>query len=467
MNTTTLPPQSGRAAPESPKPPLWHVGTLTYTSAGLIALFFWLLWGDFAWSMRDRSIGNVILILFKKFEASDMLTGLLMSSLPSALGLLIGPIISYRSDRHRGRWGRRIPFLLIPTPIIVLSMMGLAVSPKIGTFLFEHFGLHSFGLNPTILVILGVNWMLFEFGCIIANSVFGALVNDVVPQAVLGRFFGMFRAISLIAGMIFNYWLIGRVETHYFEIFLGIAALYGACLTIMCLKVKEGKYPPPPEPVEIPGAAGGFWLAVKTYFRECFGNPHYLWFFAMMTASGLAIAPVNLFGIFYANSISMSMGMYGKCLAITYLISLFLAYPVGALVDRFHPMRVCLAALGLYGICALWGGFYARSTFTFSLALVAHGVISGIYFTAVASMGQKLLPRSRFAQLSSACGIVIGICSIIMAPALGMFLDYTGHNYHYTFFTAAIFSGLAVFASSVMYHKFKACGGPDNYIAPE
>jgi len=37
----------------------WRVGTLTYTGAGLVTLTAWLLWGDFAWWMRERSATSV------------------------------------------------------------------------------------------------------------------------------------------------------------------------------------------------------------------------------------------------------------------------------------------------------------------------------------------------------------------------------------------------------------------------
>ena len=55
----------------------WHIGTLTYTTAGLVVLFCWLLWGDFAWSMKDRSVGSVVQLLLLKYGISDFLAGLL------------------------------------------------------------------------------------------------------------------------------------------------------------------------------------------------------------------------------------------------------------------------------------------------------------------------------------------------------------------------------------------------------
>src|SRR5580765_6898830 len=81
---------------QEPKQKTWRVGTLTYTTAGLVALFAWLLWGDFAWSLKDRAVPPVVQLLLKKFNATDLILGVLTGSLPAAIGLFLGPIISYK-----------------------------------------------------------------------------------------------------------------------------------------------------------------------------------------------------------------------------------------------------------------------------------------------------------------------------------------------------------------------------------
>ena len=159
--------------PPSPPRKLWHAGTLVYTTPALAILFCWLLWGDFAWSMRERAIPNTVQLLFHRFGASDTLVGVLFSSLPAAIGLIVGPVVGYRSDRHRGRWGRRIPFLAIPTPFIVLAMVGMAFAPQVGATLR-----HAVGgqLDHVVLVCLAVFWGVFEISCLTANAVFTALI---------------------------------------------------------------------------------------------------------------------------------------------------------------------------------------------------------------------------------------------------------------------------------------------------
>ncbi len=442
---------------------VWRAGTLTYTTGGLVLLFCWLLWGDFAWSMKERSIASVVQLLLRRFEASDLLVGLLIGSLPAVLTMVLGPIVSYRSDRHRGRWGRRIPFLAIPTPIAALSIVGLAFCPVIGRRLHDLLGDYSPGLNPSILICFCLFWTLFEVATVTANAVFVALINDVVPGVLLGRFHGMFRALSLIAGMIFNFWLLGKSEEHYLWIFIGIGTLYGVGFTLMCLKVEEGKYPDPPRPRD---ERLGFRGATKTYFRECFTHPFYLWVFLATNLPLLAFIPINVFSVFFAKSVGMGMDVYGKCLALTYLVSLALSYFLGALADRFHPVRIGLATIVLYAAAVLWGGLFATNATFFAIALIAHGVLGGAWHTATASLGQRLYPKARFAQFASAQAMLLSLGTMMLAPLVGSFLDYSGQVYRYTFLIGFVLAAMGVLSTIVLSKRFNALGGARGYVAP-
>ncbi len=340
------------AAP-APQRKLWRVGTLTYAFGGLVILFSWLLWGDFAWSMRDRAVAPVVQMLVKKYGASDTVMGLLLSSLPLGISAILGPIISYRSDRHRGRWGRRIPYILVATPVAALAMAGLAFSRPVADMVRSILGSQRLaGVNLT-LIVFGVFWTCFEFAAITAGAVFGALINDVVPNSLLGRFYGLFRVLSLLAGILFNYWLIGQAEEHSQWLFGSIAILYGVGVMMMCLMVKEGQYPPPPDVK--PGERKSVFAVTKAYFKECFSKPYYLWVFLGLTFGGISFWPINNYSVPFANSMGVNMEMYGKYTALSYVISLCLAYFLGMLVDRFHALRVSIVALLLYAIAMMAG----------------------------------------------------------------------------------------------------------------
>jgi len=64
-----------------------------------------------------------------------------------------------------------------------------------------------------------VGTLVYTTPAVVGGSVFGGLVNDVVPREVIGRFYGLFRASSLIAGMLFNYFLLEHAEAYYFWLF--------------------------------------------------------------------------------------------------------------------------------------------------------------------------------------------------------------------------------------------------------
>lgn len=443
----------------------WSVGTLIYTRPQLVALFCWLLWGDFAWSMKDRSISPVAQIVIKKFGATDVLMSLFLVALPAAVGIVLGPVISFRSDRHRSRWGRRIPFIALTTPFAVAAMIGLGFSSGIGNALHSAFAPAHVSQGQISLILFGLFWALFEIATVAANAVFGALINDVVPHEFLGRFYGLFRALSLIAGMLFNMKLLKLAQTHYATMFLAVGLFYGLGCALMCVMVKEGRYPPPDDIA--PGDYPDPIAAARLYLKECFTHPFWLWVIASMVVAGLVFMPVNLYSLPFAQSLHISMDRYGKYLALTYLISLCMAYPLGIMADRFHPLRVGIAAMASYAVITLWGEFYAGDAANYGIALVIHGVLSGIYFTATASLGQRLFPRMRFAQFASAAGLIGAVSNMVVAPATGALLDATRHCYRYTYGIGFALSLIATVLLLIVNDRFVRLGGPAAYQPPD
>ena len=458
------------AADPAPSPPVpgrkrWHVGTLTYTTGALVILFCWLLAGDFAWQLKERAAPPVVQIMLRKFQASDFLSGLFLLSVPSAIGLFIGPIICYRSARHRGRGGRRIPYLLVTSPIATLSMAGLALGPVIGARLHAWMGWSPASLNLTIITVLGLSWTGFEFTTVAANAVFNGLVNDVVPEPIIGRFFGLFRAVSLISGMVFNFYLIGVAKEHFLPILLGIGLLYGGGMLAMCLFVKEGEYPAPPPPV--PGERRGFIAGLRTYGRECFSKPYYLWVLASIALAQMAFIPVNLFSVYSAESFGLSMTLYGRYIVVMYACSLLLAYPLGWLADRFHPIRVGIGSIAAYALVMAFGFFGTVGPRSFGIVFLAHGVLSGAYFTGAAAIGQRLFPHHRFAQFMAAWVQVLALGNIALGPLMGLLLDLLGHDYRYTFGAGCLIALAALIAGLVVQRRWKSLGGDTSYVAPE
>jgi len=413
--------------------------------------------------MRDRSVPSVMQLLFQKFGASNFVSSLLIATLPYGLILLIGPIVSYRSDRYRSRWGRRIPFLAIHIPFVVLSMVAVAFSPVIGQGLHQLLGQSSPGLSTCTLIIIALGWGVFELATVVANAVFYGLINDVVPSSLLGRFYGVFRAISLIASILFNYFIFGKAEEHFPLVFLGIGLVYGLSFTMMCLKVKEGEYAPPP----IPKAGGGnFFVAARTYFHECFSKPYYLWVFVSIALPWIAFIGVNHFSVYFAKSLAMDMGFYGKCLALTYGCSLVLSYPLGMLADKFHPLRTSLVVISLYALVTAAGAIFATNPQTFAVFFVLHGILSGAWMTSSASLPLRMFPKENFSQFYSALWMFIGLGIMTAGPIIGKLIDFTNKFYQLTFTASSTLAFLAIIIGLIVHAKFMKLGGPKDYVPP-
>ncbi len=447
---------------------IYKVGTLTYTFGGIVVLFFWLLWGDFAWALKDRGIGNVATIIVRSFGISDLWYSLFIVSYPAFTNIFLVPIISFKSDRYRSKLGRRIPFLLFTTPFVALGVIGIGVSPVLGRWLHEL--IPALSLHAACLTVFAIAWISLDFGTTLSGALAGALYNDVVPAELIGRFYALFRAISLVAGIVFNYFLIGKVEHYGMWICIGIGVLYGAGLLSMCLMVKEGEYPPVEETPG--GKSSGPFDSIVIYFRECFSHPYYIWVFFGSIIGALSASPVNIYTVFYTQDVGLSLDGMGKMLALTYIISFTLCYFLGSLADRFHPIRMMIASLFLYAVVMFFGCALAVDRVSFAVFLVLHGVLSGTYFTLSASYPMRLFPRERFATLSSGSGMLSAIVSVLSAPIFGAILQILFENgvpihYRYTFLMGGIIALLAIGILLVVYRGFKRYGGDEGYVAPQ
>ena len=88
-----LTPDQTPGAAENPVK-IFRVGTLEYTMRGIIVLFFWLLWGDFAASFFGSVFGPFLTLYLKDLQASNVLIGVMMGSIGGVINILFLPGIS-------------------------------------------------------------------------------------------------------------------------------------------------------------------------------------------------------------------------------------------------------------------------------------------------------------------------------------------------------------------------------------
>jgi maltose/moltooligosaccharide transporter len=408
---------------------LYRAGTLVYTRMGLVGLFFWLLWGDFCFTLMERVVPTIVPLQLQQMQASNVLIGIVMITVPNAMTCMITPVVSFRSDRFRSRWGRRIPFLLLPTPLIVLLLIGVGWADRLGVWLQQ--SLLSWMSPGTValgtLVVLLVG---FQFFNLFVTSVYYYLFNDVVPEQFLGRFLAMFRIVGTLANAAYMWFVFPFAQTHSKLIFTGAGLLYLVVFVLMCLKVKEGEYPPPPDNID---HRPGLLSAIKTYAKECFTDRLYWYFFltvAISTVAGVAEAFSTLRWL----SLGLTTGQVGHVEGAVTLISALLLYPAGCLADRYHPLvvmlwaRIALIAASSIYLVFLFADFAPPAAFRIMLAAsVITLPMMVVYSAAELPAFMRILPRDRYGQFCSATALVRAGVVMVGGLAVGVFMDGMKH----------------------------------------
>jgi MFS family permease len=578
------------------QPKTWHCGTLTYTKPALVVLFFWLFWGDICYTLMEGVCGPIMQFKFEDLGASNKTYVLVANTIPGLVYIFMNPVISFKSDRYRSRWGRRVPFVIFTLPFLTLGLVALAYCDWIGAWVFRHLNgswvyrwamgswvhrhvimtgvspravaigivvavlagflfflrvrsrwgwripylaiaapflliagvvlyyrggitgwingcIQAAEFSPTTVLIatIGVLLVTFTFVNTIFTSMFWYLFRDVVPEALLARFMSWFRLIAMVSGAMYQWFVFGYSRTKATEIFLGAAAVYLVGFSLMMLNVREGKYPPPS-----PYADGqkGPLAAIKTYGKECHSHAHY-WYFWLLTFVGSIGGGAAAFNIYFLERIGLVEVQIGRINAISSVVVAILVLGAGWLADRFHPIRVVIAAslLGLLvtpvnliwlfwhpPAAALWTWHAAwlgliptlhiqhwhlywghlapliqvRQVYLVQI-VIAIGL--GAPVAALASMWDPVLlmrvfPHERMGQFCSTNGIWRAGGGLLGGFLAGAALDFIGlwvgksHEYFYIPIWQMAFSIPAFILLLKFYQSWKKYGGDENYVPP-
>jgi MFS family permease len=442
----------------------FRVGTLIYSRAGLVTLFAWLLWGDFVYTLMENVMPHLLPLVLRDNGVSNQALAFIVSSIHMVINAIANPIISYKSDRFRSRWGRRRPFILATTPFVVILLAMIPFAPEISRYVG---GIDWIAVllksSPvtTIVLISGILVVAFQIFNMFVSSVYYYLIADVVPEAFIGRFYGLFRVFGTLAGLTFNYFIFGMAQTHMHEIFIGIALFYGFFITLMCLQVKEGEYPPPDQKEE----RGHWWSGIRNYAEECFGHRIYLLIFAVYGLNVWSGAS-SVFNIFFVrDQLGLTLDQFGKMSSYIGVACIIIIYPLGILIDHWGSHKSIIAAC--FAACAfrLAGFFMIHDYWTLLLWSFLVNVPLAMVGLAMSKWLIDLYPRERYGQFGSASAMTASIGGAMLGPLSGLFFDCI-KDYRYVWLWPVFFHLGAGFAAWLVYSKWKSMGGEAGYKAP-
>jgi MFS family permease len=364
----------------------------------------------------------------------------MMGTAGAMINMTFVPVISFRSDRTRTRWGRRIPYLIVTTPFLCVFLAILGFSDHIGAWIRTSSWPAALGLSPvvTIVIVMGVFILLYDVFNVFVNSIYWYLFRDVVPSAFLGRFMAAFRMVGSLANMIWGALIFGRIETHTPYVY-GIAALvYFFGFGLMCLMVKEGDYPAPADVARSEPWLARMLHAIRTYARECFSHPLFVIFYASQALFAVGTTVSMYKNLFYVRHLGLTTGDLGKVIAFLSLPLLLAQLPVGWLVDKYHPMRTYLvsatALIPIY-FCGYFLGEYTVAGITLNaFALYASMMLLQQPMTMFDESSKiplmmRLFPAKQYGQFCSASALLRHFSLILGTIAGATFIGWTNVKY--------------------------------------
>ena len=427
-------------------------------------LSLWLLGGDFAFSFFEAVFGRFLPIYLKDLQASNTLIGVMTGSFAGLVNVLFLPGISRWSDNFRGPRGRRIPFLMVVTPIVACALILVGFAPEIGGWIFARCSAllpASVTKGAFVLGLLSLLVVSYHFFNMILVNAYNWLIRDVVPLAVMARFLASFRFVATVSTIFFLWFVFPNLLQHRREIFLAIGLFYAVAFLIMCLRVKEGEYPPPSN------HRSGLLRTFAVYFRECLQVPLYRYFLLVYLLGAVSLNCAGHFiTLFAREGLKLDMGRLGHIFSWTAVVTALVAFPVGWLCDRFSAVRIMLGAVIVIcvgSVCAYLAVDSQGSYLVYSLLFAVPQLGWHLGGTATA---MSLFPPGKFGQFSGAMNVFSCGGYIIGNALMGMIMDFFHSDYHIAFLWTATFSAAAIMLMILVVRHWKRHGGPDNYVAP-
>jgi len=454
----------------------YFCGSLKYTQVGLVAMFGWLLWGDFCFSMMEHVLPRILPLKMKDLGISNTMMSVVMTTIPCIMDIAVGPFVSYKSDRYRGnKMGRRIPFIFYTLPFLVVSLVMIGWSAEIGNWLQ--------GVMPSVRKITPatltfVMIVIFATAFHIFNNFVGCvyyyLFNDVVPPELLGRFNGLFKIVGSASSALYSFFLFQHSLDWFREIITGVALVYFVGMGIMCLRVKEGTYPPPPEE-----DFTGFFGTLKSIGRQSFTTRFY-WYFYLTSACGALAGAIGFFGIFTQQQLNLTLQQIGILQGVGTIGGMIATYFAAVFVDRWHPLRI-----NTYN--AIGGAFSAFNGWIWLLITLPSAVmfwpqliqnVAGLFSGALGGLCgivvfMRLMPKSLYGQFCAANSVIRAFGGLIGSLLAGGFLDLiqwllkgSDFAYRFNFLWSGTFAIGGTVFTCLAYREWKRLGGDEHYQAP-
>jgi len=297
------------------------------------------------------------------------------------LAMLVQPIAGAISDRWGFSWGRRRPYILAGTALVIILLPGI-------------------GLANSFIALLVV-YCLLQISSNTAQGPFQAFIPDLVPGKKRGIASGVKGLLELTGGLIlvrFMFYFIGRYVAGEGDLWLWSSlslldvVLLGALL-VTIFTVKERPWVRTSTPPLLPTLYKSFKIDVKA-------NPGFVTFLVSRLLIVMAMATLQTFAFYFlidVVGIANPTQVTGNLLIVIGICMVGVVYPAGWLSDRIGRRPVVIAS-GLLGALSVLLILLIHSYIALMFAGALLAISGGAFFSSNWALATDLVPKGEEAR---------------------------------------------------------------------
>lgn len=397
----------------------YTVGTLEYSFWQMMNIFFWMLWGSIALTSLGQTFGASTKFLYRANGLSDTFLAVVTGTIFGMINVVMNPVLSTMSDRHRGRLGRRVPYILYTALPTAFFLAAMPFYPYLIRLLPETI----LGFS-TVSLVFGAGSILYWFFYLYVAILYFYLIPDVIPAELMGRFYGLFRVSGVIFGTAFSWWVYKYVQDFPQYIYPACAVFYLLTIGGMCYFVREGDYPPP----ENSGSKLPWYkklvATVKQYISDCYGHKYYLVFYITGVAYGVH-GCINMFmDFFYLEGCGLTMAELGKLGAILGVVGMISCFCAGFVTDKLGAFATSIISLLLLALSYFSCGIFIHGYTSALILRIPQSVFGCIYAVAAGRILVEVYPRSKFGMMASGSNLLTSLVAALINIPFGLFSDF-------------------------------------------
>lgn len=460
---------------------LYHVSGLTYTLPKLLLAMGLIFVGYAMFCICVSPTPTLVTMKLKELGISSTLLVFITTTIGQFFNMTVCPWVSFKSDRYRSeRWGRRIPFILYTLPLMCASWLIIGCFREESWLLSKIISpIAKLSAETLAIIVISAGIIIFKFFYMFVGSVFFYIYNDVIPPQTMTRFTGGLTITASLSTAIYNFTIFPYAMSHFKWIMIGFAVLYALLMGMMCIFLKEPRFPDP-EPEQQKKSNG--LTGLLAFGKECFSHRIYVYGF-INAALGTAAASSAIFVVFHQQSMGLDLHEIGSMNGISSLVRTFMALgaaSIGAiLIDRWHPVRVSIL-LSAFTVPVVfydtrWLFFDLPPTVFWWVQLCSAIFLFITLFTDISGMPylQLILPKSRFGQFCSARSLIASFTGMFFGLVMGGYIDILKigfglgeRSYRGIYLWQVIFRTAAMIFSIMEFHQYRKLGGFSSYKAP-